>query len=607
MPDNNNGAFGNVSNLKTSLVSRMPDVFRKFELFNAGIDKSIDLSEKDFSSFNEKILKLQKEAGDAVETSNEICSAISGEALISNTNELKSVLSQIKSFIEETNLRFNEGQNELSNVNKTLSDIVDNLSGFKSLVKHLRMLGISTKIESVRLSLEDRGFYNLAEDVEKLSMMITKKSLDIRAKLTYLLNLINTGKITITNLMRTQNEFTSKVVDEAMLNSDMLIEKYKQASEKAEHISLNALEVSGGVEEAVYALQLNNTLKHSLELIKTAFNKLSADSKKKLAEVLTSGGGGEAELLNIFKSDLKNQITGIQNAQDGLDGRFENIRGIFKKMENRVSGMNAGTHQLISSSVFGQNSILASMSKNLKTVSGTIEQDSRISDEMVASMSTVADTIADLSGFVDEIDEIGTEVELIALNASVKAARTGSEGAALGVLAESIQKLSIDAKNQTALILDVLQVVMKTAEKLRNNFTSKNTDGNKEDLALMSLKINGILNSLTKIDSDIYANIDALKEKSSYLNDEIKRTSPRLGTDKKVHDILDAYLMEFHNVLNDSFLEGRSSNMSFKPASKDKKKDFKSRNGAGFPGKINTKEKKESSGSNELRDAIEFL
>ncbi len=544
MADIKNNPFENNSNLKDYTISRLSDILRKIELFNSGLDKAAELTGNDFSSLNENIAETLDKSAGVFDLSEEITGKIYGDAVKNSIKELKQVLIRIKKYIDETGIRFNEGQKELTNVNKTLGDIVDNLSGFKSLVKHLRMLGISTKIESVRLGLEDRGFYTLAEDVEKLSTMITKKSLDIREKLTYLLNLTTKGKSTITSLIRTQNEFTSKIVGEALSSSDLLSDKYRSASDKSGLIASKSKMISHAISQIDNTSEVQNMSKSGLESAKNVLLHLVSDSKRKFAEFLGSGSG-DTKFISGFQNALKLQCGQIENIENNLDGAIQNLRTGFKNIEDNIASLISDLSQFAGSSSFGQNSLLTEISKKLTAVSNTIEQDSKISEEMVASMASVADTIADLSGFVDEIDEIGTEVELIALNASVKAARTGEEGAALGVLAESIQKLSIDAKKQTSLILEVLQNVMKTAEKLRNNFNSKNTVGNKEDLASLSARINDLLGTLNATDADISNQSEELKEKAAELNDQIKKIMQKVWTDKKVRNITEVYLNEF--------------------------------------------------------------
>ena len=62
------------------------------------------------------------------------------------------------------------------------------------------------------------------------------------------------------------------------------------------------------------------------------------------------------------------------------------------------------------------------------------------------------ETVGEIATFVGDIEKIGEEIKLIALNAQIKSAYTGDEGAALGVLAEAIQRLSIDAIDHTGAV-----------------------------------------------------------------------------------------------------------------------------------------------------------
>jgi len=115
--------------------------------------------------------------------------------------------------------------------------------------------------------------------------------------------------------------------------------------------------------------------------------------------------------------------------------------------------------------------IAGAVADSVRTVKGTLAADGRGGAEIIADVRTgtghvlealaryekldeaVAERIASLATIVDaiftsleNIEEVGSEIELIALNASIKSARVGAEGRALSVLAESIQKLSAEAR-----------------------------------------------------------------------------------------------------------------------------------------------------------------
>lgn len=558
------------------ILSKISDLFRKIELVNDGIDTVINLTDNDLSSLSSDFQQYHINIKELIDLSGEISNSISGSEVKESLNELNTVLTQIQNFIGKTSDRFSDGQKELSKVNKTLGEIVDNLSGFKSLVKHLRMLGISTKIESVRLGLEDRGFYTLAEDVEKLSTMITKKSLDIREKLSFLLNLINGGMSTIKKLARTQNDFTMKIIGEAMHSSGILAGKYQQSAGTIKNIIGLSDKISKSISDMTDTGARAGDFKDRLKSLKSDFNDITSGSKKKIAASLAAEDTDGFEFINNFKHSLKQKTEQVKDFEHNLDAVISKIESDSKKIEEGLSSASNEVSQFIDHAGFGRNSLLNEISKKLITVTETIEHDSEISEEMVSSMARVADTIGDLSGFVDEIDEIGTEVELIALNASVKAAKTGEEGAALGVLAESIQKLSIDAKNQTALIMKVLKSVMETSEKLRQNFNSKNSEGNKKDLSGLSSRINELLSNLKIVDENVTSQIELLNEKIGTLAGEINKNSKQLMTDTKVRSIFDPYLNEFEDFLNGVVSEpgtdpgkGIGTNKSISPGSRE--------------------------------------
>lgn len=71
------------------------------------------------------------------------------------------------------------------------------------------------------------------------------------------------------------------------------------------------------------------------------------------------------------------------------------------------------------------------ISRGLATVTGVLSKCSKTDRELAEIMQKVAQTIGEISGFVTDIEEIGSEIDLIALNSQIKAAHTGVEGAAL--------------------------------------------------------------------------------------------------------------------------------------------------------------------------------
>ncbi|MDP2795303.1 MAG: methyl-accepting chemotaxis protein, partial [Sulfurisoma sp.] len=73
------------------------------------------------------------------------------------------------------------------------------------------------------------------------------------------------------------------------------------------------------------------------------------------------------------------------------------------------------------------------------------------------------------------IDDISGNVNLLALNAIIKAARAGSAGRGLGVLAEEISKISIESKERISAGSLLMGSIIDTAAGLKTYLEDKIT------------------------------------------------------------------------------------------------------------------------------------
>jgi Methyl-accepting chemotaxis protein (MCP) signalling domain len=108
-------------------------------------------------------------------------------------------------------------------------------------------------------------------------------------------------------------------------------------------------------------------------------------------------------------------------------------------------------------------SFLSDLEKKLSSLADAIASYGEINREWSASMELITVSARDMTVFISEIDKIGIQMRMIALNASIHAAHLGQEGAALGILAESISRLSSETSQKIDEISDSLRAVMKEA------------------------------------------------------------------------------------------------------------------------------------------------
>ena len=264
---------------------------------------------------------------------------------------------------------------------------------------------------------------------------------------------------------------------------------------------------------------------------------LQVQSKDEL-EVLTQTLGGTVESVSRYISDLQRVLT--QMAQGNLKtepqgdykGDFALIRSslhtILQSMNETISGFRdaAGRLAEMSEELNGQSGQLhqASMEQTQSTeelVNEVSQVKKRLSDVARSSGQTREKTaeiaqciqeantrMATLSSAMDginanaqkitqiakAIEDIASQTGLLAINASVEAARAGSSGKGFAVVAEEVRQLaakSSDAAKSAADMVDSTRAMIQTGVEL-----TANTAGSLQDISAVSGQIGSITDQL---------------------------------------------------------------------------------------------------------------
>jgi methyl-accepting chemotaxis protein len=183
------------------------------------------------------------------------------------------------------------------------------------------------------------------------------------------------------------------------------------------------------------------------------------------------------------------QTAQLQNSSDELEHAINTITGSLHAISSKGGALAAEVRKMAGVSDQTDQSFFSTMEKELAGVTNVLAESAQENNRLTTAMGTVIGTIGEIITFVRDIETIGEEIELIALNAQIKAARVGSEGAALGVLAEAIQRLSIDTMEQTAAVSRPLQSITAVTERLQGRVA--------EDSAAIDHDIQAMLDELT--------------------------------------------------------------------------------------------------------------
>jgi methyl-accepting chemotaxis protein len=477
-------------------------------------------TEDEFLQIGSQMQDFYHRSSEITSMANQLVDSVSGDQVQSLIDRLRQMMGDMEAYIASARNQSSVSCATLEQILGLLDQVSQPLIGFQKMTKTLHMLGISTKIESSRLGEMGLGFMTLALDVEKLSQLVSEKSSSILSHRHLLAKMITDNLRIVGNNETLQDKELSGVLTSTSNSLEELVSVNSRCSSFGSLVSSVSAEVSSNISEVVSSMQMHDMTRQQVEHIVEALERLSEklrncsgtspdqDSYRKL--IIEAGDVCELQSaqLRFAASELCGAVRSI----------VDNLRDVASKQSLMASESLSTTGVADSSG----GSFMDAMSRGMGTVTGVLASCAKSDREMSATLLKVADTMREVSGFVTDIEDIGSEIDLIALNSQVKAAHTGKEGAALGVLAEAIKRLSDDAIIQTGLVSQTLIQVNQSTEHLFHD-ASEETEQLGARIAVMECEISEILAALGRMNSDLMSLLSGLGQRVGRLTEDIER------------------------------------------------------------------------------------
>ncbi|OPY75075.1 MAG: Methyl-accepting chemotaxis protein McpB [Syntrophorhabdus sp. PtaU1.Bin050] len=448
---------------------------------------------------------------------------MSGSDISDSIGGLRNILDHMGSFMDHGGDKSKVGSETIKDLHMMIQDLMNPVSHFKKIVKILRILSISTKIESAQLDQEISGFITLAEDVERLSLLVDSKSANIMTNAKSLENVTSEAFTNVLNLEKRQEEQVRGILDNLKLSLLSLVENNESSSHGANLISSESEEVSRHIGEVVASMQSHDITRQKIEHVQEVMDNLAARLDVYKPEGRSEPGENDTTGLVREVGDLcELQIAQLNDSKRQLVSAVGKMKDNLTHIARKVSGMCRNIRGLAGATDEVSDSFLSDIEADITSVIASLKQSVAASQELALTLEGLLGIVGDMSSFVNDIEEIGSEIELIALNARVKAAHTGAEGATLGVIAEAIQKLSFDANTHTSAISGLINRIAAAAEGLYQRI---NVDINGQILEAdrMVEDLNGLVGRLRDVNGEILVLLNKIDRSGQDLGSEIER------------------------------------------------------------------------------------
>lgn len=473
-------------------------------------------SEKDFINLGMSLQSVSTDGRKILELTNNLTVKFDSEEMPKFITDLYSSNEDIQKYLNNFVGSTNDDKKSLQYITSELTTTLDKLAGFKTIIKTLKMLGISTRIESSRLTEEGIGFSTLADNVESLSSLIEQKTLNINDKAKELMKIF-TDSINVMEILISQINETISFIDTEIKTGIYETEcKQKKDRTVISNVTAEFNDIVKEMNNVIISLQFHDIVRQRNQHIKSAFEELQIHIENKTMN--------DDDIVNEIIQVTELQRIQLAEANNDVQNAVGKIIESMSKIIKSIEQISFEINKIMNSSTQEKNFV-----EQIEVIIKKIEEEFSASENSEEDLSNriniILLSIEQLSQNVLQIEDIGEEIELIALNARVKAARVGNNGAALGVISEAIQKLSVDSRDHIKSISQVLTNVNNNADKLKENTNDENTSERRKYANQVLLDIKSIFDEISEIDNNIKMSMNDIE---SNINSLMKEINSRL-------------------------------------------------------------------------------
>ena len=487
-------------------------------------------TETQFLQLGEKLQDFSFRSSRIAGTAQELVQLVAGSESSQLTERLRHLFTEMSDYLNRVKQQGNQSCSTLEQIMVQLDNVVQPLEGFQKMDKALRMLSISTKIESARLGELGAGFTTLAMDVEKLSQVVSEKSSGIMTQRQSLTHLINENLVMVQATEQHQHADAHAILHAVGKNLETLEQLNETCSATGNQVQCISEEVSADIATVVSSMQFHDITRQQIEHVIEALEKLQQHT----CTAATEQNGACPALVAETGDICELQAAQMRHAADQLaqatKAILESLQDIGAKQAQISNELQLA---LTGSSNSADKSLLQTMEQEMRHVTSILQSCDKADQELAGAMQKVTGTMSQIGGFVSDIEAVGSEIDLIALNAQIKAAHTGPQGAALGVLAEAIKRLSLDAVTQTEAVSGTLVAINAiTASMTDQAFLTDEAE--LHQISNLEQEARQIISALSGINRSLLQQLSELARTAEELAEEISSTTNAIHVHEEV-------------------------------------------------------------------------
>jgi len=419
------------------------------------------------------------------------------------------------------------GASCLGQVLEKVEQLVETGAEFQRIASTMRSLSTSLRVEDGRRA-EGFGFASVSADVVRLGRLISTKFDAVLARAQSLNNTARSAQKGEREFLKTQGAQASDLLRDTRTSLNQMAD-LDAASRALQKETLQASrEIGAEVTRVLVALQVHDItrqmIEHVIESMRAFAAELAGDSDES-----SSMSENQTDRLADLSALCRIQSRQVAKARRDLVSALNGIAKTLRDMSARVEGILEGTQRL---SIREGGSLLSAVEHGVSQAAETLHQQLRHERQTFAAVEAVASATVAMEGFVGDIAVIANDVKVVALNALVKAVKTGSRGAVFAILAQAIKDLSLQVASKTEMVAQVMHEMTQLAADLGERMHSSQDSEQMENLLAR------LTGDLRHYHNSLVASLASLRRDSSAIAVEVEDIARGLVQQAQVTDEL---------------------------------------------------------------------
>jgi methyl-accepting chemotaxis protein len=412
------------------------------------------------------------ELGDRINAFHDEAHAISrsaGEVLqLLHGGDGESTLQQLQLLVERCSLWLSETQQTSVDICTLLNGVVHQIkaleipvAGLRKVIKTLHSLRVSTRIEAAKGYASGAGV--LAKSLDELGGLVQEKISEIFDRTERLIPLINksleteeTAQLNTIKIAVSEVEKARYLLTEFMANQIETGQWTDQLKERSDEVKRNFGEI-------VAALQFQDITRQRLEHVRKTLDSLGRHLER--FEQRTDFSN-DREAAGLFGCICQLQHDQLALAGQEFLGAADNLTENLQGMALNVEMMSGDTKTLLKSTDACSVNRFSSVLNVLQSIADCLQKTQKTHQEAGSILTEVNQGVQQIADLVEEVEFIGEEMQLLAMNAAISAAHARKKGAGLDIIAQNIQLVAEEATKHALKLAEECGMVTEQARQL---------------------------------------------------------------------------------------------------------------------------------------------